>query len=158
MFAIDTNDTPARRTGPISALSADPVGWALSFARRYLLLILACGLAGLALGAALALTTPNRFHATTQLLIDPRDFRVLSSEISPQAVNSDAVVAYLESQVRVMTSDSIKRRVIERLRLAGDPDFGGGSAACCAASASARRPPARRATRCWWRWPPWTSK
>ncbi len=26
-----------------------------------------------------------------------------------------------------MTSDSIKRRVIERLRLAGDPDFGGGS-------------------------------
>ncbi len=94
-----TPTTPLRGGPARSRPSADPVGWALSFARRYLLLILACGLAGLALGAALALTTPNRFHATTQLLIDPRDFRVLSSEISPQAVNSDAVVAYLESQV-----------------------------------------------------------
>jgi uncharacterized protein involved in exopolysaccharide biosynthesis/Mrp family chromosome partitioning ATPase len=129
MFAIDTQDggTSAGRRRP--SFSADPFGWALGLIRRYLLLVLLCGLIGLAGGVALALLTYNRFSATTQLLIDPRDFRVLSSEISPQAVNSDAVVAYLESQVRVMASDSIKRRVIDKLGLAGDPDFGGGGGA-----------------------------
>jgi uncharacterized protein involved in exopolysaccharide biosynthesis/Mrp family chromosome partitioning ATPase len=129
MFAIGTDgDGRSERAGTLAGgvrLAADPIGYALAFLRRYGLLVALCGLLGLALGAVLAKLTPDRFAATTQLLIDPRDLRVLQNEISPQAQGNDAAITFLESQVRVLTSDSIKRRVIERERLAGDPDFGG---------------------------------
>lgn len=140
MFAIDTsgrNDaqptvssqrsasSPAVRPTVWSSLLQDPVGFGLAFARRHLVVIAIFGLLGLGLGTGLALLAPNRYGSTAQLLIDPRDLRVLQNEIAPQAMGSDVTTAYLESQARVIASDSIKRRVIDRLDLAMDPDFGG---------------------------------
>ncbi len=140
MFAIDTNGrndaqpkvasqrsaaTPARRPSALSDLLQDPIGFGLGFMRRHLIAIAIFGLLGLGLGIGLAMLAPNRYGSTAQLLIDPRDLRVLQNEIAPQAVGSDVTTAYLESQARVIASDSIKRRVIDRLDLAMDPDFGG---------------------------------
>lgn len=140
MFAIDTNGrndaqpkvasqrsaaTPAGRPSALSDLPQDPIGFGLGFVRRHLIAIAICGLLGLGLGIGLAMLAPNRYGSTAQLLIDPRDLRVLQNEIAPQAVGSDVTTAYLESQARVIASDSIKRRVIDRLDLAMDPDFGG---------------------------------
>ncbi|MCU0884443.1 MAG: GumC family protein, partial [Beijerinckiaceae bacterium] len=115
----------AFRPTALSSLLADPVGFGLGFVRRHLVAITLFGLLGLGLGIGLALLVPNRYSSTAQLLIDPRDLRVLQNEIAPQAVGSDVTTAYLESQARVIASDSIKRRVIDRLDLALDPDFGG---------------------------------
>ncbi len=98
---------------------------AITALRRYIVSILAFALLGLLIGVGLALLTPDRFAATTQMLIDPRDLRILQNELSPQSTSNDAAVTYLESQARVIASDGIKRKVIERLGLAGDPDFGG---------------------------------
>jgi uncharacterized protein involved in exopolysaccharide biosynthesis/Mrp family chromosome partitioning ATPase len=143
MFAINTNGqgqtaqqgaVPARGVsvpdsnsapGAVALLVTDPIGYVLGFFRRRWLSLAVMGLIGLAVGVALAFITPNRYSATTQLLIDPRDLRVLQNEISPQSMGSDATTAYLESQARVIASDSIKRKVIDKLALDRDPDFGG---------------------------------
>ncbi len=136
MFAIETRDDDGarqnarraekRRRGEAEGAGGDvsPVAAAARIARRHALLVGALGLVGLGIGAAAGLLTPNRYGATAQILIDPRDFRVLQNEVAPQAVGSDAAVAYLESQVRVMASDSVKRKVIDKFELAKDPDFG----------------------------------
>lgn len=115
---------PAAGQLGLAAALADPIGYAPGFLRRRFLSIVGLGLTGLAIGVALALTTHDRFAATAQLLIDPRDLRVLQNDISPQSVGGDVTTAYLESQARVISSDSVKRKVIEKLDLSNDPDFG----------------------------------
>jgi uncharacterized protein involved in exopolysaccharide biosynthesis/Mrp family chromosome partitioning ATPase len=70
-----------------------------------------------------------KYVSTAQLFIDPRDLRVLQNDVSPNNVGSDptSITGYLESQARVIASDSIKSRVVERLGLDRDPDYGGPS-------------------------------
>jgi uncharacterized protein involved in exopolysaccharide biosynthesis/Mrp family chromosome partitioning ATPase len=143
MFAINTNGqgqtarqgVEAERSRSVvteraprvraSELADDPIGYALGFLRRRFPSLVVLGLVGLGIGVVLGVMTPNRYSATTQLLIDPRDLRVLQNEISPQSMGSDATTTYLESQARVIASDSIKRKVIDKLDLDKDPDFGG---------------------------------
>ena len=80
-------------------------------------------LAGL-IGAALFLTfaTP-KYTAAAQLLIDPNDLRMVDNAVTSSSTPTDANTAYVESQVRVLTSDNVLRRVIETHGLATDPEF-----------------------------------
>jgi uncharacterized protein involved in exopolysaccharide biosynthesis len=87
--------------------------------------LLAGALLGGLIGLAVALGIKDQYRATTQLLIDPRDLRVLKDEVSPGTVSSDAATAFVESQARVIASDSIKRRVIATEALDRDPEFDG---------------------------------
>lgn len=93
--------------------------------RRWLTVLLP---AAIALGLALAyvLLTPKLYTASTLLLLDPRDQRVLQTEVLPAGAGSDA--ALVESQVRVITSDAVLSRVVEALGLADVPEFGGADA------------------------------
>jgi uncharacterized protein involved in exopolysaccharide biosynthesis/Mrp family chromosome partitioning ATPase len=68
---------------------------------------------------------PSRYQATAQLIIDPRELRILQNEVTPGAVGSDSTTAYAESQARVIASDSVKMRLIERENLDTDPEFVG---------------------------------
>lgn len=72
--------------------------------------------------AFLALTTP-RFTAVAQLLIDPNDLRVVDNQVTSSSTPSDANTAHVESQVRVLTSDNVLRKVIETRGLDKDPEF-----------------------------------
>src|SRR3954467_15092600 len=65
------------------------------------------------------------YTASTQILIDPRDRRIVSNEVTPEALAADGGVAVVESQQLVITSDTVLRRAIVRERLAADPEFGG---------------------------------
>jgi len=65
------------------------------------------------------------YTASTQLLIDPRDRRIVSNEVTPEALAADGGVAVVESQQLVITSDVVLRRAIARERLDADPEFGG---------------------------------
>ncbi|MCO5090459.1 exopolysaccharide transport family protein [Bosea sp. (in: a-proteobacteria)] len=120
---------PPAAAGPARfARLADPA-WiaAVLWARRRLIL----AMAGLGLGLAIlaGLVMAPKYVSTAQLFIDPRDLRVIQNDVSPSAVGSDptSITGYLESQARVIASDSIKSRVVERLGLDRDPDFGGAS-------------------------------
>lgn len=130
--AQEGQEAPARRERPASpsalplARLADPA-WILAtlWSRRGLILLMA--LAGLGLGILAGLMMTPKYVSTAQLFIDPRDLRVLQNDVSPNTVGSDptSITGYLESQARVIASDSIKSRVIERLGLDKDPDYGG---------------------------------
>ena len=70
------------------------------------------------------LATPL-YTASTQLLIDPRDRRIITNEVNPETLAADGGVAVVESQLLVLTSDSVLRRAIAREHLDVDPEFGG---------------------------------
>lgn len=130
--AQEGQEAPARRERPASpsalplARLADPA-WILAtlWSRRGLILLMA--VAGLGLGILAGLMMTPKYVSTAQLFIDPRDLRVLQNDVSPNTVGSDptSITGYLESQARVIASDSIKSRVVERLGLDKDPDYGG---------------------------------
>src|SRR4051812_31862530 len=82
-------------------------------------------LAGL-IGAVLFLlfATP-RYTAETRLLIDPNDLRLFENAVTSSSTLSDVNTAHVESQVRVLTSDNVLRKVIETLGLDKDPEFVG---------------------------------
>ncbi len=76
------------------------------------------------LGALLfVLVVPPKFVATTQILIDPSDLRVVDNVVTPAGQTSDANLAKIESQARVLTSDTVLRRMIASERLDHDPEF-----------------------------------
>ncbi len=70
------------------------------------------------------LATPL-YTTSTQILIDPRDRRIVSNEVTPENLAADGGVAVVESQLLVITSDTVLRRTIVRERLDTDPEFGG---------------------------------
>ena len=151
--ASEAQDRQDRRERPASVMPAqlarlaDPV-WIVGtlWARRGLILLMA--LLGLALAIVAALLMTPKYVSTAQLFIDPRDLRVLQNDVSPNTVGSDptSITGYLESQARVIASDSIKSRVVERLNLDRDPDFGGGSAGFLARLMGADTGPSPKAT------------
>jgi succinoglycan biosynthesis transport protein ExoP len=91
------------------------------FSRRGMTILLTLAATIAAAIAFVALSTPL-YTASTQLLIDPRDRRVLQTEVTPSGLGGDAVL--VESQLRILTSDPVLRRVIASLDLMQDPEFG----------------------------------
>lgn len=78
--------------------------------------------------AAAALWTvlhPPQYAASTQLLIDPRGLQVVKDGLTPPDQATDASLLLVDSQVRVLTSDDVLGRIVERFDLAADPEFQG---------------------------------
>lgn len=87
-------------------------------------LIAATMAATAAIGVAVALMTPPSYDSTTRVLIDPRGLRLMENEVTPPTQTSDANTAVVESQMRVMVSDSVLMKVVVQEGLADDPEFG----------------------------------
>jgi uncharacterized protein involved in exopolysaccharide biosynthesis/Mrp family chromosome partitioning ATPase len=104
----------------------DPAWLATTLWRRKGLMLLAAFI-GVVLAALASLLVTPKYVSTAQLFIDPRDLRVLQNEVSPNATGGDptSTTGYLESQARVIASDSIKSRVVQAEGLDKDPEFGG---------------------------------
>jgi polysaccharide biosynthesis transport protein len=81
--------------------------------------------AALALLAAVlfVLVAPHRFTAVTEILIEPTDLRAVANEATPSSQTTDTQLLQVDSQVRVLTSDDVLRRVVEAEGLAHDPEF-----------------------------------
>ncbi|AWB24023.1 lipopolysaccharide biosynthesis protein [Methylobacterium currus] len=81
----------------------------------------------LCLGAAAAWTqlNPPQYAASTQILIDPRGLQVVKDGLTPPDQASDASLLLVDSQLRVLTSDDVLGRAVDRLDLARDPEFQG---------------------------------
>lgn len=125
-------DRRERRSAPVAAPAVavakltDPA-WLVRalWARKGLILL--CALLGLVLAGLASLLVPPKYVSTAQLFIDPRDLRVLQNEVSPNATGGDptSITSYLESQARIIASDSIKTPVVWSEGLDKDPEFGG---------------------------------
>ncbi|HYF55958.1 MAG TPA: GumC family protein, partial [Salinarimonas sp.] len=108
------------------------IGEALAALRRRWRGIALLGAVGLVVGLAVALALPPRFVAATQIAIDPRGLQVMDNEVTPRGLTQEGNAAILETQMRVLQSDLVLRKAVERERLGEDPEFngdGGGLAA-----------------------------
>ncbi|MEI4481755.1 MULTISPECIES: GumC family protein [unclassified Phyllobacterium] len=88
-------------------------------------LIVATTLIGTLLGVGYAMTLPKLYSSTVELLVDPRDLKIVDKEISSTQLPLDASLAVAESQLRVIQSSSVLTKVIDRAGLAKDPEFNG---------------------------------
>jgi polysaccharide biosynthesis transport protein len=94
--------------------------WAALWHGRTTILIATA--AALALAVAFVVLAPHEYTASTQILIDPTDLRAVGPEAQPAQMN-DAALMQVESQVNVLTSDAVLRRVVAAEGLDRDPEF-----------------------------------
>src|SRR4051812_5640992 len=82
------------------------------------------------LGATLAVTVGKslapRYTATAQLYVDPRELQLVDRELTPRAQDVSGMSMVVESQARLITSNSVLLQVIQQANLDKDPEFGGG--------------------------------
>ena len=117
---------PAPRAAvPAAGAAGSEFGDLMSVLLRYWKSVLGCALAGALLAILAATLIAPRYHATAQILIDPHDLRLLDNEVSPRSVASDSGIAAVESQVHVMASENVLRRMIAETGLIADPEFNG---------------------------------
>lgn len=86
-----------------------------------LILAFACAAAAY---AASRMMTP-RFMVTAQIFIDPRGLQVFDNELTPRQQDSNTAINFVESQARIVTSQSVLSRVVDSERLTEDPEFNG---------------------------------
>ena len=80
--------------------------------------------AAVAIGKSL---TPT-YTASAQLYVDPRELQLAGREPKPPAQDSSKLAMVFESQLRLITSNSVLLQVIQDNHLDEDPEFSGASA------------------------------
>jgi polysaccharide biosynthesis transport protein len=85
--------------------------------------ILYTTVAALALAVLFVVLSPHEYTAVTQILIDPSDLRAVGNDTTQSNQMSDAALMQVESQVSVLTSDAVLRRVVASQGLEHDPEF-----------------------------------
>ena len=88
-------------------------------------LILATTIIGALIGVGVAITTPKKYEAVAELLIDPRDLKLTDRDLTQTGLPNDATLAIVENQVRMLTSGTVLNKVVEKLKLAEDSEFNG---------------------------------
>jgi succinoglycan biosynthesis transport protein ExoP len=66
----------------------------------------------------------SQYTASAQLLIDPRGRQIVTNDVNPDGVAADGGVIQVESQVRVIGSDTVLIQAIQKLGLEDAPDYG----------------------------------
>ncbi len=82
---------------------------------------LICACAAVMIGKSL---TP-KYSATAQLYVDPRELQLVDRELTPRAQDLSGLAMVVESQARLITSNSVLLQVIQDTGLDKDPEFGG---------------------------------
>jgi uncharacterized protein involved in exopolysaccharide biosynthesis len=84
---------------------------------------LICACAAVMIGKSL---TP-KYSATAQLYVDPRELQLVDRELTPRSQDISGLAMVVESQARVITSNSVLLQVIQDTHLDKDAEFGGES-------------------------------
>ncbi len=109
------NASPRRMIG-----ETDVTGF-LQILRRNAGKIAAATLATLLLALLYLATATPMYTASASLFVDPRTRKVVSEEASQGGFGSD--LALIESQVSIITSDAVLKRVVDKLSLVNDPEY-----------------------------------
>ena len=88
-------------------------------------LIAATTIAGALIGVAIALATPKKYEAVGEILVDPRDIKLVDRELVSTNFAPSTAIAIVENQVRIMTSSRVATKVVDRLNLDNDSEFNG---------------------------------
>ncbi|ATC55553.1 chain-length determining protein, partial [Brucella abortus] len=88
-------------------------------------LLLATTIFGGIVATLYALSLPQTYIASTDILVDPRNIKVVGTELTPGQLPTDASLAVAESQARMIDSSSVLLKVINKAHLIQDPEFNG---------------------------------
>ncbi len=108
------------RDGPL----VDPA-YVFRAIRKWRALIAATTILGGVLGIMTALNTPHLYYSAAEVLVDPRNFKVIENDLNPDVFLSEASLAIVDSQVSLMRSPLVIERVVKELGLENDPEFNG---------------------------------
>ncbi|WP_244552024.1 GumC family protein [Rhizobium sp. RU33A] len=92
--------------------------------RSHRILIASTVIGGL-FGAGYAMTLPKLWVASSDILVDPRQIRTVGDQLTTDQLPTDASLAVVESQARIVKSNSVLLKVIEQADLKQDPEFNG---------------------------------
>jgi uncharacterized protein involved in exopolysaccharide biosynthesis/Mrp family chromosome partitioning ATPase len=121
---IDQSEPADRQASPppgFSVLELTRLLWRRRIAVAMAALICAC--AAVMIGKSL---TP-RYTATAQLYVDPRELQLVDRELTPRSQDLSGLSMVVESQARLITSNSVLLQVIQDTNLGKDAEFGGES-------------------------------
>src|ERR1700743_1950858 len=108
-----------RTSAGFSVLELSRLLWRRKVAIAAAALICAC--AAVAIGKSL---TP-KFSASAELYVDPRELQLVDRELTPRAQDVSGLSMVVESQARLITSNSVLLKVIQNTDIDKDPEFGG---------------------------------
>ncbi|MDO9418268.1 GumC family protein [Pararhizobium sp.] len=94
---------------------------------RLRLLVAVLTILGAVAGVMMAMGTPNKYISESRLYADPREVRLTDSDLSSQALSTEAILAIIDSQMQVLTSGKVLEKVSSELGLERDPEFNGRS-------------------------------
>jgi uncharacterized protein involved in exopolysaccharide biosynthesis/Mrp family chromosome partitioning ATPase len=114
-------EAPQRSFAGFSVLDLVDLLWRRKVAIAMAGLICAC--AAVAIGKSLA----PKYSATSQLYVDPRELQLVDHELTPRAQDISGLAMVVESQARLITSNSVLLQVIQDTNLDKDPEFGSDS-------------------------------
>ncbi len=83
----------------------------------------ASALIGAVLAGIYSKTLPDKYQAWAELLIDPQGITLIDKQLSTTGYGGEAMIAYLESQLRIIESTSVLNVVIDRESLFNDTEF-----------------------------------
>jgi polysaccharide biosynthesis transport protein len=92
--------------------------------RRRWLSIVAIMLGFAVVAAIISLLLPVRYIATARILIDPYGLQIVQNDLTSKPSQSENLLADVESQLQVITSDTVLSKVVAREHLADDAEFG----------------------------------
>ena len=119
----DAGPKPVRASAGLNVSQLAQLLWRRRAAIAVAALIGAC--AAVAIGKSL---TP-KYLATAQLYVDPRELQLVDRELTPRSQDISGLAPVVESQVRLITSNSVLMRVIQDTHIDKDPEFGGSGGA-----------------------------
>ncbi len=88
-------------------------------------LIVTTTILGAALGIAIGLSTPKKYEATTEMVIEPGDLKLSDRDLTQAVGQPDAALAVVETRIKMLTSGNVLNKVVDKLNLVNDPEFNG---------------------------------
>ncbi len=121
---------PIERAGPEAPQQMPQAGLSVlelvNLLWRRKVAIAAAALIGATLAVTIGKSLTPRYTATAQLYVDPRELQLVDRELTPRAQDVSGMSMVVESQARLITSNSVLLHVIQQANLDKDPEFGGG--------------------------------
>jgi uncharacterized protein involved in exopolysaccharide biosynthesis len=145
----DASDTPVRAPSQPQQQSAEPpeaaaavleeqrtrvaaplidLGSVISAISKRRLIVLGLSLLGALAGGVVVPMTPQKFTAKASLYFDPRQIGMADQSPSPSGPSPEMLSALVDSQVQILTSGNVLRRVADAMNLYQDPEFTAGRA------------------------------
>src|ERR1700749_4559147 len=90
-------------------------------------MIAAAALLGACAAVAVGKSLTPKYTASAELYVDPRELQLVDRELTPRAQDVSGLSMVVESQARLITSNSVLSQVIQNTGLDKDSEFGGES-------------------------------